>query len=230
MIELKGVRKVYSKGKNEFAVLEDVNLKIEAGEYAAIIGPSGSGKTTLMNILGFIDVPSSGEYYFEGKLTSKLGDLELSRIRNKKIGFVFQSFNLIAELTALENVELPMIYANMSPQKRLARARELLSLVGLSDRMHHKPLELSGGQQQRVAVARALALDPPLLLADEPTGNLDSKSGREIIELLEGLNREGKTVVIITHDREIAARTKRRIEILDGRIIRDEKAGAEVCR
>lgn len=230
MIELKGVRKVYGKGKNEFAVLEDVNLKIEAGEYASIIGPSGSGKTTLMNILGFIDVPSSGEYYFEGKLTSKLGDLELSRIRNKKIGFVFQSFNLIAELTALENVELPMIYANMSPQKRLARARELLSLVGLSDRMHHKPLELSGGQQQRVAVARALALDPPLLLADEPTGNLDSKSGREIIELLEGLNREGKTVVIITHDREIAARTKRRIEILDGRIIRDEKAGAEVCR
>ena len=230
MIELKGVRKVYGKGKNEFAVLENVNLKIEAGEYASIIGPSGSGKTTLMNILGFIDVPSSGEYYFEGKLTSKLGDLELSRIRNKKIGFVFQSFNLIAELTALENVELPMIYANISPQKRLARARELLSLVGLSDRMHHKPLELSGGQQQRVAIARALALDPPLLLADEPTGNLDSKSGREIIELLEGLNREGKTVVIITHDREIAARTKRRIEILDGRIIRDEKAGAEVCR
>jgi len=230
LIELKGVRKVYGKGKNEFAVLENVNLKIEAGEYASIIGPSGSGKTTLMNILGFIDVPSSGEYYFEGKLTSKLGDLELSRIRNKKIGFVFQSFNLIAELTALENVELPMIYANISPQKRLARARELLSLVGLSDRMHHKPLELSGGQQQRVAIARALALDPPLLLADEPTGNLDSKSGREIIELLEGLNREGKTVVIITHDREIAARTKRRIEILDGRIIRDEKAGAEVCR
>ncbi|MGB9840923.1 ABC transporter ATP-binding protein [Thermovenabulum sp.] len=230
MIELKGVRKVYGKGKNEFAVLEDVNLKIEAGEYASIIGPSGSGKTTLMNILGFIDVPSSGEYYFEGKLTSKLGDLELSRIRNKKIGFVFQSFNLIAELTALENVELPMIYANISPQKRLARARELLSLVGLSDRMHHKPLELSGGQQQRVAIARALALDPPLLLADEPTGNLDSRSGREIIDLLEGLNREGKTVVIITHDREIAARTKRRIEILDGRIVRDERAEREVCR
>ncbi|MGB9976906.1 ABC transporter ATP-binding protein [Thermovenabulum sp.] len=230
MIELKGVRKVYGKEKNEFAVLEDVNLKIEAGEYASIIGPSGSGKTTLMNILGFIDVPSSGEYYFEGKLTSKLGDLELSRIRNKKIGFVFQSFNLIAELTALENVELPMIYANISPKKRLARARELLSLVGLSDRMHHKPLELSGGQQQRVAIARALALDPPLLLADEPTGNLDSRSGREIIDLLEGLNREGKTVVIITHDREIAARTKRRIEILDGRIVRDERAEREKCR
>lgn len=225
MIELINVKKIYGKGKNELMVLDDINLKIDMGEYASIVGPSGSGKTTLMNILGFIDVPSYGEYFFEGRLTSSLKDNELSKIRNRKIGFIFQSFNLISELTALENIELPMIYANISPAKRIKKAKELLEVVGLSNRMNHKPPELSGGQQQRVAIARALALDPPLLLADEPTGNLDSKSGNEIIDLLEKLNRDGKTIIVITHDRQIASRTRRRIEILDGKIVKDESAG-----
>jgi len=225
LIELKNVKKIYGKGKNELIVLDDINLKIEMREYASIIGPSGSGKTTLMNILGFIDVPTSGEYYFEGRLTSSLKDEELSKIRNKKIGFIFQNFNLISELTALENVELPMIYANINPSKRIKKAKELLKFVGLSNRMNHRPSELSGGQQQRVAIARALSLDPPLLLADEPTGNLDSKSWKEIIDLLEKLNEGGKTIIIITHDRQIASRTKRRIEILDGKIVKDESAG-----
>ncbi|MCF6097799.1 ABC transporter ATP-binding protein [Thermovorax subterraneus] len=225
MIELVNINKSYGRGKNELQILKDINLKIDEGEYVAVVGPSGSGKTTLMNILGMIDVPTSGEYLFEGKLVSKLTERELAKIRNRKIGFVFQSFNLIPELNALENVELPMIYAGMKPTDRKKRAAELLSLMGLHDRMSHKPSELSGGQQQRVAIARALATDPPIILADEPTGNLDSKSGSDVMGILESLNSEGKTVILITHDREIASRARRRIEIRDGKIIRDERAG-----
>lgn len=225
MIELININKSYGRGKNELQILKDINLKIDEGEYVAVVGPSGSGKTTLMNIIGMIDVPTSGEYLFEGKLVSKLAERELARIRNRKIGFVFQSFNLIPELNALENVELPMIYAGMKPTDRKKRAAELLSLMGLSDRLSHKPSELSGGQQQRVAIARALATDPPIILADEPTGNLDSKSGSDVMDTLESLNSKGKTVILITHDREIASRARRRIEIRDGKIIRDERAG-----
>lgn len=226
MIELVNINKSYGRGKSELQILKDINLKIDEGEYVAVVGPSGSGKTTLMNILGMIDVPTSGEYLFEGKLVSKLTERELARIRNRKIGFVFQSFNLIPELNALENVELPMIYAGIKPNDRKKRAAELLSLMGLSDRLSHKPSELSGGQQQRVAIARALATDPPIILADEPTGNLDSKSGSDVMGILESLNSEGKTVILITHDREIASRARRRIEIRDGKIIRDERAGS----
>lgn len=225
MIELKDIYKSYGKGKNELQILKGINLKIDEGEYVSIVGPSGSGKTTLMNIIGMIDVPTSGEYIFEGKPVSKLSEGELARIRNRKIGFVFQSFNLIPEMNALENVELPLIYAGVRPSERKRRSQELLSLMGLSDRLNHRPSELSGGQQQRVAIARALATDPPIILADEPTGNLDSKAGSEVIKILESLNGEGKTVILITHDREIASRARRRIEIRDGVIIRDERVG-----
>ncbi|MDN5331511.1 MAG: putative transport system ATP-binding protein [Tepidanaerobacteraceae bacterium] len=225
LIELKDIYKSYGKGKNELQILKGINLKIDEGEYVSIVGPSGSGKTTLMNIIGMIDVPTSGEYIFEGKPVSKLSEGELARIRNRKIGFVFQSFNLIPEMNALENVELPLIYAGVRPSERKRRSQELLSLMGLSDRLNHRPSELSGGQQQRVAIARALATDPPIILADEPTGNLDSKAGSEVIKILESLNGEGKTVILITHDREIASRARRRIEIRDGVIIRDERVG-----
>nr|WP_041423951.1 ABC transporter ATP-binding protein [Thermosediminibacter oceani] len=223
VIELIGVSKVYGKGKNQVPVLDDINLKVDEGEFVAILGPSGSGKTTLMNILGLIDTPTSGSYIFEGKPVSELKDRELAKIRNRKIGFVFQSFNLIPDLDALENVELPLIYAGVKPTERQKRAAELLDLVGLSDRTRHRPAEMSGGQQQRVAIARALAADPPLILADEPTGNLDSRSGAEVMNILESLNVSGKTVILITHDREIAARAKRKIEIRDGKIVRDER-------
>ncbi|WP_148867421.1 ATP-binding cassette domain-containing protein [Thermosediminibacter litoriperuensis] len=223
MIELIGVSKVYGKGKNQVPVLDDINLKVDEGEFVAVLGPSGSGKTTLMNILGLIDTPTSGSYIFEGKPVSELKDRELAKIRNRKIGFVFQSFNLIPDLDALENVELPLIYAGVKPAERQTRAAELLDLVGLSDRTRHRPSEMSGGQQQRVAIARALAADPPLILADEPTGNLDSRSGAEVMNILESLNGSGKTVILITHDREIAARAKRKIEIRDGKIVRDER-------
>ncbi|MFO7153138.1 MAG: ABC transporter ATP-binding protein [Bacillota bacterium] len=225
MIELIGINKSYGKGKNELPILKNINLKIEEGEYVAVVGPSGSGKTTLMNILGMIDVATSGEYLFEGRPVSKLTERELAKIRNRKIGFVFQSFNLIPELNALENVELPMIYAGIKPSERKKRAAELLSLMGLADRLSHRPSQLSGGQQQRVAIARALATDPPIILADEPTGNLDSKAGSDVINILESLNTRGKTVILITHDREIASRARRRIEIRDGMIIRDERTG-----
>ncbi|TYP52499.1 putative ABC transport system ATP-binding protein [Thermosediminibacter litoriperuensis] len=223
VIELIGVSKVYGKGKNQVPVLDDINLKVDEGEFVAVLGPSGSGKTTLMNILGLIDTPTSGSYIFEGKPVSELKDRELAKIRNRKIGFVFQSFNLIPDLDALENVELPLIYAGVKPAERQTRAAELLDLVGLSDRTRHRPSEMSGGQQQRVAIARALAADPPLILADEPTGNLDSRSGAEVMNILESLNGSGKTVILITHDREIAARAKRKIEIRDGKIVRDER-------
>jgi putative ABC transport system ATP-binding protein len=200
VIGLEGVSKIYKMGDTAVHALDDVTLAIDEGEFVAIVGPSGSGKSTLMNILGCLDTPTSGKYEFEGKDVSKLNDNELAAIRNLRIGFVFQNFNLLPKLTALENVELPLMYAGKSTAYRRNRAKEMLEAVGLGERLHHKPKELSGGQQQRVAIARALSADPPIILADEPTGNLDTRSGREIMEILKALNQNGKTIILITHD------------------------------
>lgn len=223
MIRLEDISKYYTTGAITFAALDRVSLDIADGEMLAIIGPSGSGKSTLMNMLGCLDVPSDGKYFLDGKEVSKLAEDDLSEIRNKKIGFVFQSFNLLARLSAYENVELPLIYRGMGAAERQTRARRALEMVGLTDRAHHKPPELSGGQQQRVAVARALAGDPPIILADEPTGNLDSRSGVEVMEIIKGLNAGGKTVILITHDLQIANQARRIIRIQDGRIVLDEE-------
>lgn len=216
--------KYYQTGSITVKALDGVNLRVDQGEMIAIIGPSGSGKSTLMNMLGCLDVPTGGEYYLDGSEISSFHEDELADFRNQKIGFIFQSFNLLANLTARENVELPLIYRGMDSRERHTCYDRALSLVGLSDRMEHKPSELSGGQQQRVAIARALAGDPPIILADEPTGNLDSKSGKEVISTLKELHREGKTVILITHDLEIAAQANRIIKIQDGRIVTDEEA------
>ncbi|HHW01871.1 MAG TPA: ABC transporter ATP-binding protein [Thermoanaerobacterales bacterium] len=213
-------------GDTEVHALDDVTLKIEEGEFVAIVGPSGSGKSTLMNILGCLDTPTSGKYEFEGRDVSKLNDNELAAIRNLRIGFVFQNFNLLPKLTALENVELPLMYAGKSTAFRINRAKEMLKAVGLSERLHHKPSELSGGQQQRVAIARALSADPPIILADEPTGNLDTRSGHEIMEILKALNKNGKTIILITHDLNIARQAQRNVHIRDGKIVKDEKVGS----
>ncbi|MBO8170177.1 MAG: ABC transporter ATP-binding protein [Thermoanaerobacteraceae bacterium] len=223
LIEVKHVSKIYRMGDTEVRALDDVSLNVEKGEFVAIIGPSGSGKSTLMNILGCLDSPSEGDYIFDGKNVSKLTDNEMAEIRNKNIGFVFQNFNLLPKLTALENVELPLIYAGQKPSRYKKKAMELLNAVGLSGRIHHKPTELSGGQQQRVAIARALATDPSIILADEPTGNLDTKSGVEIMNIFQRLNEQGKTIIIITHDPSIAGYCKRMVHIQDGKIIKDEK-------
>ncbi|MBU7006169.1 ABC transporter ATP-binding protein [Phosphitispora fastidiosa] len=223
MIKLVDISKFYHTGSVTLAALDKVNLEIKNGEIIAIIGPSGSGKSTLMNMIGCLDVPSQGQYLLDEKEVSKLKEDDLSEIRNKKIGFIFQSFNLLPKLTALENVELPLIYRGMSTAERRQSSVEALDLVGLSDRMHHKPTELSGGQQQRVAIARALAGNPPVILADEPTGNLDSRSGVEVMEIIGDLNKKGKTVIIITHDMEIARQARRIIRIQDGRIVNDEE-------
>lgn len=223
MIELYNVFKIYKMGSNEVYALNDVSLKIDAHEFVAIVGPSGSGKSTLMNILGCLDTPTSGTYILDGVDVSKLNDNKLADIRSNKIGFIFQSFNLIAQLTALENVELPMIYKGIPARERHKRAREALKMVGLEERMHHRPRELSGGQQQRVAIARALVTQPPLILADEPTGNLDSKSGSEVMEILKQLHSSGNTIVLITHDNNIAAQAKRIVRIRDGQIMEDEE-------
>ncbi len=201
--------------------MDHVNLKIDENEFVAIIGHSGSGKSTLMNMLGCLDVPSSGTYILNGQDVSGLTDDDLSDIRNKDIGFIFQGFNLIAGLTALENVELPLIYRGVGKKERLRLSEIALKKVGLKMRMEHKPSEMSGGQQQRVAIARAIAQAPPVILADEPTGNLDSGSTREIMDILKGLHAEGRTVILITHDNEIAARAKRIIRIMDGKIVDD---------
>lgn len=208
--------RIYKSGKNTVEALNRVNLNIESGEYAAIVGASGSGKSTLMNILGLLDLPDSGEYYFEGRDIRGLSDREISRIRNEKIGFIFQSFNLIGGLSILENVSLPLEYRGVPLKKRTEAAIEALETVGLSHRMTHKPSELSGGQQQRAAIARAIASQPELILADEPCGNLDSKSGKEIMSLLSRLNDEGRTVILITHDINAAKAAKRIINVSDG--------------
>lgn len=220
MIQLKNVSKIYEKiGQQRVHALNNVDLEIRKGEFVAVVGASGSGKSTMMNILGMLDRPSEGTYYLENKEVSKLTDGELAEIRNKKIGFVFQLFNLLPKTTAIENVELPLIYSDRKEICNLAV--NALKKVGLEDRLTHKPNELSGGQQQRVAIARALVNEPEIILADEPTGNLDSKSGTEIIQLFCQLNNEGKTIILITHDNEIARNAKRVIKITDGKIIED---------
>ncbi|MGN0377816.1 MAG: ABC transporter ATP-binding protein [Suilimivivens sp.] len=221
LIEIRDMCKIYNPGENEVRALDHVDIKINRNEFVAIIGQSGSGKSTLMNMLGCLDVPTSGSYILNGQDVSHLTDDELSDIRNKEIGFVFQGFNLISNLTALENVELPLIYRGVNKKERLRLSEIALEKVGLKNRMQHKPSEMSGGQQQRVAIARAIAQAPPVILADEPTGNLDSGSTKEIMEILKELHKEGRTVILITHDNDIAARAKRIIRIMDGRIVAD---------
>lgn len=221
LVDIKNIHKIYNPGENEVRALDGVSLKIERGEYVAIIGQSGSGKSTLMNMLGCLDVPSSGSYFLNGQDVSHMTDNELSDIRNKEIGFIFQGFNLIPGLTALENVELPLVYRGIAKRAREKLSTVALEKVGLAHRMDHKPSEMSGGQQQRVAIARAIAQAPPIILADEPTGNLDSKSTVEIMRILEGLHEEGRTVILITHDNEIAGQAKRVIKIKDGKISED---------
>ena len=221
LIEIRDMCKIYNPGENEVRALDHVNLRIDKNEFVAIIGQSGSGKSTLMNMLGCLDIPTSGTYILNGQDVSNLTDDELSDIRNKEIGFIFQGFNLIAGLTALENVELPLIYRGVAKKERMRLSKIALEKVGLKARMEHKPAEMSGGQQQRVAIARAIAQAPPVVLADEPTGNLASGSTKEIMEILKGLHAEGRTVILITHDNEIAARAKRIIRIMDGKIVDD---------
>lgn len=229
-IKVENIHKIYNPGENEVRALDGIDLEIQRGEFVAIIGHSGSGKSTLMNMLGCLDVPTSGNYFLNGHDVSKLTDNQLSDIRNKEIGFIFQGFNLIANLNAVENVELPLIYRGLGKQKRRKIAVEALKKVGLGARMKHKPSELSGGQQQRVAVARAIAAQPPIVLADEPTGNLDTKSTKEIMDILKGLHKGGRTVIIITHDDDIAQQVKRVVRIIDGRIeedyLNEEREGA----
>ena len=221
LVEVKDICKIYNPGENEVRALDHVSVSIQRHEFVAIIGQSGSGKSTLMNMLGCLDVPTSGTYYLNGQDVSHLTDDELSDIRNREIGFIFQGFNLIANLTALENVELPLIYRGVGKKERRELAEAALEKVGLGQRMSHKPSEMSGGQQQRVAIARAIAQAPPVILADEPTGNLDSGSTKEIMSILKQLHREGRTVILITHDNDIAAQARRVIRIKDGKIEAD---------
>lgn len=221
LISVRDMCKIYNPGENEVRALDHVDLEMAKGEFVAIIGHSGSGKSTLMNMLGCLDVPTSGSYYLNGKDVSAMKDNQLSEIRNQEIGFIFQGFNLISNLTALENVELPLIYRGIGRAKRHKLAKEALIRVGLEKRMEHKPSEMSGGQQQRVAIARAIAAEPPVILADEPTGNLDSASTREIMDILKGLHKAGRSIILITHDNEIAEQAKRVVRILDGKIVED---------
>jgi putative ABC transport system ATP-binding protein len=223
MIELKDITKIYYRGAEELHILKEITFSVEKGDFTAIIGPSGSGKSTLMNTIGLLDIPTSGSYKLDGVATEHMSDNQLAELRNRKIGFVFQQFNLLPRLTALENVELPMIYAGLSKKERKDKAQTMLELLGMGERGHHKPSELSGGQQQRVAIARALAISPSLLLADEPTGALDSKTGREVMELMMRLNEQGNTIVLITHDAQIAKHAKRVISLRDGMIMDDER-------
>ncbi|BBE30746.1 putative ABC transporter ATP-binding protein [Tepiditoga spiralis] len=222
VMHLKDIWKIYQMGKIEVNALRGVSLEVNDGDFAIIIGPSGSGKSTLLHILGCLDRPTKGNVFVEDKEVSKMTDSQLAKIRNQKIGFVFQKFNLLGSMSALENVELPMIYAGKHLKERKKKAKELLELVGLGDRLNHKPNELSGGQQQRVAIARALANDPSFLLADEPTGNLDSKSGEEILEIFHTLHKMGKTLVIVTHDPEMVYEGNKTIKLFDGQIEKAE--------
>jgi putative ABC transport system ATP-binding protein len=221
LIEIKNITKLYEMGEEKLYALRSVDLAIEKNEYVAIMGPSGSGKSTLMNIIGCLDTPTSGDYILNGKDVHEMDDDELAEIRNKEIGFVFQTFNLLPRSNALHNVELPLVYSGLSRTERLKRAEEALVNVGLSDRMTHKPNELSGGQRQRVAVARALINNPSLILADEPTGNLDTKTGEEIMALIKELNNKGNTIIIVTHEEDIAKHAKRIVKIRDGMIESD---------
>jgi len=230
LIETHNLWKTYEMGAEKVHALREVSITIEKGEYVAIIGPSGSGKSTLMNLIGCLDTPTQGEYLLNGKKVSQMNDDELANIRNREIGFVFQTFNLLARATAFHNVELPLIYNGSPAIERREKAELALRKVELSDRMYHKPTELSGGQRQRVALARALVNDPALLLADEPTGNLDSKTSLEIIDLFEELHRQGNTIIIVTHERDIATRAHRVLSILDGRIATDERMSKDSVR
>ena len=232
MIRLEGITKVYKMGENEVRALDGVDLHIRPHEFVSIIGPSGSGKSTLMNMIGCLDVPTSGRYWIDGVEGSKMSDNQLADLRNKKLGFIFQQYNLLTKLTAIENVELPLIYRGIGAAKRREMAMEALDRVGLKDKMNHKTTELSGGQQQRVSIARALSSHPSLILADEPTGALDSKSGVEIMQMLHDLHEEGNTIVIITHDLGIAKQAERIVTIRDGKITsdldnRDDMRGAD---
>ena len=221
LIHIENMKKIYNPGENEVRALDGIDLDIEKGDLVAIVGHSGSGKSTLMNMLGCLDTPTSGKYVLDGQDVASMTDNQLADVRNKEIGFIFQGFNLISNLDAVGNVELPLVYRGVSKNERKRLAMEALKSVGLEDRMKHKPNEMSGGQQQRVAVARAVAAKPPIILADEPTGNLDTKSTQEILEILKELHRSGRTVIIITHDEEIASQAHRVIRILDGRIEED---------
>ena len=230
MIALNGIRKVYEMGQARVRALDGVSLEVERGGYVAVMGPSGSGKSTLMNLIGCLDTPTSGEYILNGHAVSRLDDSELALIRNSEIGFVFQTFNLLSRATALANVELPLIYARMPSAKRRQRALEALERVGLADRVKHQPNELSGGQRQRVAVARALVNRPSILLADEPTGNLDSRTSEEIMALFDELNESGNTIVLVTHEEDIADHARRTIRLLDGRVTSDGRRDAGGAR
>ena len=222
LVTLKDVYKIYGEGlESEVRALDGVSLEIDRGEFVAIVGQSGSGKSTMMNVLGCLDIPTRGDYFLDGTDVRELTDKELSHIRNKQIGFIFQQYNLIQSLTVLENVELPLIYQGIGAGDRRDLAMEALERVGLADRIKHKPAEMSGGQQQRVAIARAIATHPPIIMADEPTGALDSQTGREVLKFLQQLNREGSTVILITHDNGIAATARRVVRLADGKIVDD---------
>ena len=223
LISLKNIHKIYNVGGEEVRALDGIDLNIQENEYLAIMGPSGSGKSTLMNMIGCLDTPTSGLYEFEGEMVQVMDDAQLASIRNRKIGFVFQTFNLLPKATAQYNVEIPLVYANIRKDQRTEMASKALDSVGLSDRSHHKPNELSGGQRQRVAIARALVNNPSIILADEPTGNLDSKSGHEIMNILDDLHDRGNTIILVTHEDEIAQHAHRVIRLLDGKIIEDLK-------
>ncbi len=218
LLTMTGVRKVYDTGAIQVEALRGVDLSIEVGDYLAIMGPSGSGKSTLMHIIGCLDVPTSGEYQLDGEPVATMSEKDLAEVRNRRLGFVFQSFNLLPSLTAQRNVELPLVYAGVAPAERRERALAALDRVGLASRVHHRPGELSGGQQQRVSVARALVTDPSLILADEPTGALDSVSTRDILDLFDELNASGRTIAVITHERDVAARARRIVHIYDGQL------------
>jgi putative ABC transport system ATP-binding protein len=226
VIRAQDLWRTYQMGAEEIHALRGVSFRIEPNEYVAVMGPSGSGKSTLMNLIGCLDTPSRGTYVLRGKLVSEMNDDELAAIRNREIGFVFQTFNLLPRASALHNVELPLVYAGIPKETRLERARQALAMVDLADRSSHKPSELSGGQRQRVAIARALVMRPSILLADEPTGNLDSQTGEDIMRLFERLHQDGNTIILVTHERDIANHAHRTIHIRDGRIESDERRGA----
>jgi len=225
MIELRGVSRHFQVGDQLVRALDEVAITIEGGEYVSIMGPSGSGKSTLLNVIGLLDRPTAGQYVLDGRETTSLNDDELAQVRAHKVGFIFQSFHLVPRLTAFENVELPMVLAGIAPAERRERTQAVLASLNLTDRGHHRPDQLSGGQRQRVAIARAMVMKPTVLLADEPTGNLDHVSGAEVLAALEALNVRGITLLVVTHDEEVAARSRRHIRMRDGRVVTDERAG-----